>query len=81
MFSGITGLGTPIDYMVMNSSQEADNMIEKIDELAAAGYIFTFEEVLAHCNKRMSDFMPEDVRKMRRRVEEVTRSNNYTDRR
>ena len=37
MFNSITGLGIPIDYMLMNSAQEADNMIEKIDELAAAG--------------------------------------------
>lgn len=81
MFNSITGLGVPLDYMLMNSAQEADNMIKKIDELAAAGYTFTFEEVLSHYNKRISDFMPEDIRRMRRRVEEVTQSNNYTDRR
>mgnify|MGYP003470695312 CR=1 FL=1 len=45
MIGGITGLGQTIDFMVMNSSQEADNMINKIEELAAAGYVFTFDEI------------------------------------
>ena len=31
MIGGITGLGQTIDFMVMNSSQEADNMINKIE--------------------------------------------------
>ena len=52
MIGGITGLGQTIDFMVMNSSQEADNIINKIEELAAAGYVFTFDEVMAYCNKR-----------------------------
>ena len=43
MISGITGLGQSMDFMMMNSSQEADNMINKIEELAAAGYTFTFD--------------------------------------
>lgn len=81
MISGITGLGQSIDYMVMNSSQEADNMINRIDELAAAGYVFTFEEVMAYCNKRQSDFMADDVLRMKRRVEKVCPSKNNTDRR
>ena len=79
--SGITGLGTSIDFMVMNSSQEADNIINKIDELAADGYVFTFDEVMAYCNKRQSEFMAEDVLRMRRKVEQVCPSKNNTDRR
>ena len=81
MIGGITGLGQSIDFMMMNSSQEADNMINKIDELAAAGYVFTFEEVMAYFNKRQSDFMAEDVLRMKRRVEKVCPSKNNTDRR
>ena len=81
MISGITGLGQSIDYMVMNSAQEADDMINKIDELAAAGYVFTFDEVMAYYNKRQSEFMAEDVLRMRRKVEQVCPSKNNTDRR
>ena len=81
MIGGITGLGQTIDFMVMNSSQEADNMINKIDELAAAGYVFTFDEVMAYYNKRQSEFMAEDVLRMRRKVEQVCPSKNNIDRR
>ena len=81
MISGITGLGQTIDFMVMNSSQEADNMINKIEELAAAGYVFTFDEVMAYCNKRQSEFMAEDVLRIRSKVEQVCPSKNNTDRR
>lgn len=81
MISGITGLGQSMDFMVMNSAQEADNMINKIEELAAAGYIFTFDEVMAYCNKRQSEFMAEDILRMRRKVERVCPSKNNTDRR
>ena len=81
MIGGITGLGQTIDFMVMNSSQEADNIINKIEELAAAGYVFTFDEVLAYCNKRQSEFMAEDVLRMRRKVEQVCPFKNNTDRR
>ena len=81
MISGSTGLGQSMDFMVMNSSQEADNMINKIEELAAAGYVFTFDEVLAYCNKRQSEFMAEDVLRMRRKVEQVCPSKNNTERR
>ena len=76
----ITGC-QPLDFQIMNSSQEADNMINKIEELAAAGYVFTFDEVLAYCNKRQSEFMAEDVLRMRRKVEQVCPSKNNTDRR
>ena len=76
----ITGC-QPLDFQIMNSSQEADNMINKIEELAAAGYIFTFDEVMAYCKKRQSEFMAEDVLRMRRRVEQVCPSKNNTDRR
>ena len=81
MISGITGLGQSIDFMVMNSSQEADNIINKIDELAAAGYVFTFDEVMTYYNKRQSEFMAEDILRMRRKVEQVCPSQNNTDRR
>ena len=81
MISGITGLGQSMDFMVMNSSQEADNMINKIEELAAAGYVFTFDEVMAYYNKRQSEFMAEDIFRMRRKVEQVCPSKNNTDRR
>ena len=81
MISGITGLGQSIDFMVMNSSQEADNMINKIEELAAAGYVCTLDEVMADCNKRQSECMAEDVLRMRRKVEQVCPSKNNTDRR
>lgn len=80
MIINITGC-QPLDFQIMNSSQEADNMINKIDELAAAGYIFTFDEVMAYCNKRQSDFMEEDILRMRRKVEQVCPSKNNTDRR
>ena len=76
----ITGC-QPLDFQIMNSSQEADNMINKIEELAAAGYVFTFDEVMAYCNKRQSEFMTEDVLRMRRKVEQVCPSKNNTDRR
>ena len=76
----ITGC-QPLDFQIMNSSQEADNMINKIEELAAAGYVFTFDEVMAYCNKRQSEFMAEDVLRMRRKVEQVCPSKNNTDRR
>ena len=76
----ITGC-QPLDFQIMNSSQEADNIIKKIDELAAAGYIFTFDEVMAYCNKRQSEFMAEDILRMRRKVEQVCPSKNNTDRR
>ena len=76
----ITGC-QPLDFQIMNSSQEADNMINKIDELAEAGYVFTFDEVMAYCNKRQSEFMAEDVSRMRRKVEQVCPSKNNTDRR
>ena len=66
----ITGC-QPLDFQIMNSSQEADNMINKIEELAAAGYVFTFDEVMAYCNKRQSEFMAEDVLRMRRKVEQI----------
>ena len=79
MIGGITGLGQTMDFMVMNSSQEADNIINKIEELAAAGYIFTFNEVMAYCNKRQSEFIAEDVLRMRRKVEQVCPSKNNTD--
>ena len=79
--SGSTGLGQSIDFMVMNSSQEADNIINKIDELAADGYVFTFDEVMAYCNKRQSEFMEEDILRMRRKVEQVCPSKNNTERR
>ena len=81
MIGGITGLGQSIDFMMMNSSQEADNIINKIDELAADGYVFTFDEVMAYCNKRQSEFMAEDILRMRRKVEQVCPSKNNTDRR
>ena len=81
MISGITGLGQSMDFMVMNSSQEADNMINKIEELAAAGYVFTFDEVMAYCNKRQSEFRAEDILRIRRKVEQVCPSKNNTDRR
>ena len=81
MIGGITGLGQTIDFMVMNSSQEADNIINKIEELAAAGYVFTFDEVMAYCNKKQSEFMAEDVLRMRRKVEQVCPSKNNSDRR
>ena len=76
----ITGC-QPLDFQIMNSSQEADNMINKIEELAAAGYIFTFDEVMAYCNKKQSEFMAEDILRMRRKVEQVCPSKNNTDRR
>ena len=76
----ITGC-QPLDFQIMNSSQEADNMINKIEELAAAGYIFTFDEVMAYYNKRQSEFMAEDILRMRRKVEQVCPSKNNTDRR
>ena len=76
----ITGC-QPLDFQIMNSSQEADNMIDKIDELAAAGYVFTFDEVMAYCNKRQGEFMAEDILGMRRKVEQVCPSKNNTDRR
>ena len=76
----ITGC-QPLDFQIMNSSQEADNMINKIEELAAAGYVFTFDEVMAYYNKRQSEFMAEDVLRMRRKVEQVCPSKNNTDRR
>ena len=78
--TNITGC-QPLDFQIMNSSQEADNMINKIEELAAAGYIFTFDEVMAYCNKRQSEFMAEDILRMRRKVEQVCPSKNNTDRR
>ena len=81
MISGITGLGQSLDFMVMHSSQEADNLIHKIDELAAAGHVSTFDEVMAYCNKRQSEFMAEDILRMRRKVEQVCPSKNNTDRR
>ena len=81
MISGITGLGQSMDFMVMNSSQEADNMINKIEELAAAGYVFIFDEVMVYCNKRQWEFMAEVVLRMRRKVEQVCPSKNNTDRR
>ena len=81
MISGITGLGQSIDFMVMNSSQEADNMINKIEELEADGYVFTFDEIMAYYNKRQSEFMAEDILRMRRKVEQVCPSKNNTDRR
>lgn len=80
MIINITGC-QPLDFQIMNSSQEADNIINKIDELATAGYIFTFDEVMAYCNKRQSEFMAEDVLRMRRKVEQVCSSKNNTDRR
>ena len=76
----ITGC-QPLDFQIMNSSQEADNMINKIEELAAAGYVFTFDEVMAYCNKRQSEFMAEDILRIRRKVEQVCPSKNNTDRR
>ena len=76
----ITGC-QPLDFQIMNSSQEADNMINKIEELAAAGYVFTFDEVMAYYNKRQSEFMAEDILRMRRKVEQVCPSKNNTDRR
>ena len=76
----ITGC-QPLDFQIMNSSQEADNMINKIDELAAAGYTFTFDEVMSYCNKKQSEFMEEDVLRMRKKVEQVCPSKNNTDRR
>ena len=76
----ITGC-QPLDFQIMNSSQEADNMINKIEELAAVGYVFTFDEIMAYCNKRQSEFMAEDVLRMRRKVEQVCPSKNNTDRR
>ena len=76
----ITGC-QPLDFQIMNSSQEADDMINKIDELAAAGYVFTFDEIMAYYNKRQSEFMAEDVLRMRRKVEQVCPSKNNTDRR
>ena len=76
----ITGC-QPLDFQIMNSSQEADNMINKIEELAAAGYVFTFDEVMAYYNKRQSEFMAEDVLRIRRKVEQVCPSKNNTDRR
>ena len=76
----ITGY-QPLDFQIMNSSQEADNMINKIEELAAAGYVFTFDEVMTYYNKRQSEFMAEDILRMRRKVEQVCPSKNNTDRR
>ena len=76
----ITGC-QPLDFQIMNSSQEADNIINKIEELAAAGYVFTFDEVMAYCNKRQSEFMAEDILRMRRKVEHVCPSKNNADRR
>ena len=76
----ITGC-QPLDFQIMNSSQEADNIINKIEELAAAGYVFTFDEVMAYCNKRQSEFMAEDILRIRRKVEQVCPSKNNTDRR
>ena len=76
----ITGC-QPLDFQIMNSSQEADNIINKIEELAAADYVFTFDEIMAYCNKRQSEFMAEDVLRMRRKVEQVCPSKNNTDRR
>ena len=76
----ITGC-QPLDFQIMNSSQEADNMINKIDELAADGYVFTFDEIMAYYNKRQSEFMAEDVLRIRRKVEQVCPSKNNTDRR
>ena len=76
----ITGC-QPLDFQIMNSSQEADNMINKIEELAAAGYVFTFDEVMAYYNKRQSEFMEEDILRMRRKVEQVCPSKYNTDRR
>ena len=76
----ITGC-QPLDFQIMNSSQEADNIINKIEELAAAGYVFTFDEVMAYCNKRQSEFMAEDILRMRRKIEQVCPSKNNTDRR
>ena len=78
--TNITGC-QPLDFQIMNSSQEADNIINKIDELAAAGYVFTFDEVMTYYNKRQSEFMAEDILRMRRKVEQVCPSQNNTDRR
>ena len=78
--TNITGC-QPLDFQIMNSSQEADNIINKIEELAAAGYVFTFDEVMAYCNKRQSEFMAEDILRMCRKVEQVCPSKNNTDRR
>ena len=76
----ITGC-QPLDFQIMNSSQEADNIINKIDELAADGYVFTFDEVMAYCNKRQSEIKTKDVLRMRRKVEQKKKKKNNTDRR
>lgn len=76
MISGITGFGQPIDYMVMQSSEDADKVIECFESAIMQGYHpnEVEQEVYRQAGVDPNTFMWYDKERIQRRVEEIYRS-------
>ena len=80
---GITGLGAPIDFMVMQSETDANAVIRNFEDFISQGYAPEEAERLAYI---MAETKPEnltyyDYDRVTRRVEEVMQASSNFDKR
>lgn len=74
---GITGLGSGIDYMAMQSSYDADKVIALFESAINQGYHpnEVEQEVYRQAGVNPSDFTWYDKDRIQRRVEEIYKAN------
>ena len=80
---GITGMGDPIDFMVMQSETDANAVIRNFEDFISQGHALEEAERLAYI---MAETKPEnltyyDYDRVTRRVEEVMQASSNFDKR
>lgn len=79
---GITGMGEPIDFMVMQSETDANTIIRNFDDFISQGYAPEEAERLAYIMIMLSENLTDyDYDRIIRRIEEVKQASSNFDRR
>ena len=79
---GITGMGEPIDFMVMQSETDANTIIRNFDDFISQGHTPEEAERLAYIMIMLSENLTDyDYDRIIRRIEEVKQASLNFDRR
>ena len=79
---GITGMGEPIDFMVMQSETDANTIIRNFDDFISQGHTSEEAERLAYIMIMLSENLTDyDYDRIIRRIEEVKQASLNFDRR
>ena len=80
---GITGMGDPIDFIIMQSETDANTVIRNFEDFISQGHAPEEAERLAYimANTKPENLTYYDYNRVTRRVEEVIQASSNFDRR